>query len=249
MHQFRFYLPPESINQNPVIMTGADAHHAVNVLRLKAGDLLIIFDGIESEYSAKILSIKRSELILSEIKELRKQKSRKPEIELYSALMPRFDEIIESATELGVSRIFPMLTDRTQIRITPTLLERKLERWKRIAISASMQCDRILLPEISEPLLFSEALDKICINRLGFIANLNERSKTILDALCDIDQNSSHIAVFIGPPADFTSKELDDAKEAGLLSVRLAPNTLRSETAAVSALAVISSFFYTRSLQ
>ena len=248
MHSFRFYLPPELLGRNPVKITGADAHHALNVLKLKIGDSIIIFDGIGTEYLAKISSSKRTELVLSGIKESRRHEIQKPVIELYAALMQKFDDIVEAATELGVSVIFPIFTERTQMRLSPNQFEKKVERWKRVAISASMQCGRIALPEIHEPLLLHEALDEMDINRLGLVASLEVKSKPILDVLNGIERDFSHVAIFIGPPADFTKDELGVAKSAGLIPVRIVPNTLRSETAALSALAVITSFFYTRSL-
>lgn len=248
MHTYRFFLPAESLKQSTVKLTGADAHHALNVLKLKAGDSIIIFDGIETEYIARISSSKHNELILSDLKESRRHKIQKPVIELYAALVPKFDDIVQAATELGVSAIFPVFTERTKVRLSIKHYGKKVERWKRIAISASMQCGRIVLPEIYEPLSLHQALEEIKKNRLGLVASLELESRPILEVLNEIGCEFSYVAIFIGPPADFTKNEISVAKSYGLIPVRIVPNTLRSETAALSALAVISSFFYTRSL-
>jgi 16S rRNA (uracil1498-N3)-methyltransferase len=247
MHLFRFYLSPELCKEYPVKITGADAHHALNVLRLKIGDSLLFFDGEETEYSSEICSVKRGELILGNIKEARREKPKKPRIVLYAALTSRFDDIVETATEIGASGITPVITKLTQTRIPRDSENNKLERWRRVAVSASMQSGRIALPEICGVTRFDEALAASGPGRLRLIASLENESLPILSVLRSMEKAIESVDVFIGPPADFTADELAGAAKAGLLPVRLASNTLRSETAAFSALAVISSFLYTHS--
>lgn len=246
MHQFRFFIPPESIEKKLVKITGADAHHAISVLRLKAGDSVKIFDGVGIEYSAEISSSGTKEIILTSLKEIRREYNTTPAIDLFLALTTGFDDVIQVATELGVSGIYPIFTDRTQLRVPRNAYQKKVERWKRIAISASMQCGRIIIPEISEPIQFADALSNINSGNLNLIASLEKDAKSILSVLTHIEKDFPCISVFIGPPADFSDSELQNARGSGLLPVRLMKNTLRTETAALSALAVISSFFYTR---
>jgi 16S rRNA (uracil1498-N3)-methyltransferase len=246
MHLFRFYLSPEMLNQNPVKLTGADAHHAINVLRLKTGDPIVVFDGQEVEYSAKIASVKRSELLLDEIAELRRVKHQTPSISLFAALIPGFDSVVETATELGVGKIIPVITERTQIRLSQNAVAKKLERWKRVAVSASMQCGRMTLPVICRTAAFVEAVNDDAQKGLRLIASLEHDSRPIFNILEENRSVDNNVAIFVGPPADFTKEELIVARKAGIIPVRLSSNTLRSETAVLSALAVITSFFYTR---
>ncbi len=247
MHFFRFYLPPDLLKKTPVKITGHDAHHAINVLRLKHGDGIILFDGVKYEYSGKITSTKRGELFINEIKKIRETKIPRPRINLFSALIPKFDFIVEKAAELGVSEIFPIVTERTQVRIKSGSLHTKLERWRKVAIAASMQSGRIVIPGIHEPVEFTAALKQLHSGGLGLLASLERDSIPLFEVLEKTSTSPEDVDMFIGPPADFTDEESVAAKKIGLIPVRISSCTLRTETAALSALAIISSFFYSRS--
>ncbi len=247
MHTYRFYVPPHSLKEMRARITGADAHHAINVLRLKEGDVIILFDGASYEYSGKIISLKHGDLSVGEIEKTRKANIPKPRINLFSALIPKFDFIVEKATELGVSGIFPVVTERSQMRVKSGSAARKLERWRKVAIAASMQSGRIVIPVIHEPTPLSAALSRSKRNSLRLLASLEEDAPSIHDVLNRTGELPENVDLFIGPPADFTDGELDAARKAEVIPVRITGNTLRTETAVVSALAITSSFFYSRS--
>ena len=247
MHAYRFYIPPGPLSQDHVKIAGPDAHHAVNVLRLGPGDIVILFDGEKYEYSGEILSVKRGELAVGKVKRIREELSTAPRITLCTALFQKFDSVVEKATELGVSDILPVITERTQVRIRSEALQSKLSRWRKIAISAAMQSNRIALPTIHAPRTFDEVIGTSSQMRLRLIAGLDDKSPPLIKVLEDIDTHPETVGIFIGPPADFTPDELARGVEAGLVKVRLTANTLRTETAALSTLAIVSSFFYSRS--
>ena len=247
MHAFRFYLPPELLNKGPVRIVGPDAHHVRNVLRLSIGDEITLFDGVNSEYSAKITSIARDEVHVSGLRKTREAVPQKPRITLWIAVFSKLDFVIEKSTELGVTGIIPVITTGTHIRLRPDDAGNRLERWERIAVSASMQSGRITLPRISVPEVFNSVLDKRPPANVRLVASLREDSRPILDVLDDISVTPEDVDVCVGPPADFSQDELDAAIGAGFVPVGLSSHTLRTETAALSALAVISTFFYSRS--
>ena len=240
-------MPPEDINNAPVKITGPDAHHATNVLRLKKGQGIVLFDGERYEYSAEITSVKRSEFTVGNIQKVREAEFYRPRINLFAALIPKFDFIVEKATELGVSEIHPVITERTQIRIKSGSNSRRIERWMKVAIAACMQSGRIKLPELYGPAELADTLktDRSAKNRL--LASLEKDAQPIYDVLSKADEGLESVDIFIGPPADFTNEEYTAGKKAGLVPVTITRDVLKSETAAISALAIVSSFFYSRS--
>ena len=247
MHTYRFYVLPEDLNNAPVRITGPDAHHATNVLRLKKGQGIVLFDGERFEYSAEIASIKRGEFTIGNIQKVREAEFYRPRINLFAALLPKFDFIVEKATELGVSEVHPVITERTQIKIKSGSTSKKIERWMKVAIAACMQSGRIKLPELYEPTGLADALKikRSAKNRL--LASLEKDAQPIYDVLSKADEGPESVDIFIGPPADFTDEETAAAKRAGLVPISIIRDVLRSETAAISALAIVSSFFYSRS--
>jgi 16S rRNA (uracil1498-N3)-methyltransferase len=247
MHTYRLYVSPQLLKEVPVRITGPDAHHISNVLRLKEGDRIILFDGVGCEYSGRIISLKRGELSVGEIEKTREANIAETRLNLLSALVPKFDFVVEKATELGVSEISPVVTERTQSKLKSGSMAKKLERWRKVAIAASMQSARIVVPVIHEPTPLSVALNPSKPDSLRLLASLENDVPSICSVLSRTRDLPKNVDLFVGPPADFTDGELDAARKAGVVAVRITENTLRTETAAVSALAIIASFFYSRS--
>ncbi len=229
----RFFISPERIREGRVHIEGAEFRHAVKSLRLKAGEMITIIDG-QSEYAARLESVsgKSAEaLILT-----RGAGDREPscEIILCQALIkgPRFEIILEKATELGATRIIPLMTARS---ITGGPGKERHDRWERILQSAACQCGRVTVPTLAYPLSFSKALDA-CHTSLGLIfspsAPLVPLSRVVPAAL-------SSAALFLGPEGGFSPGELQDARERGLHQVSLGKRILRAETAAIASLAIV----------
>ncbi|MFA5779192.1 MAG: 16S rRNA (uracil(1498)-N(3))-methyltransferase [Elusimicrobiota bacterium] len=158
----RFFV--ENINGDIVEITGSEAHHIKNVLRKKKGDAVFLFDGKGNEYETKISEI-TDNIKLKIISKTQKDFEPKIKINLYQSIpkFKKFDFIVEKSTELGVSKIIPVISQRTQITFTPLdrnlsngagikdtdYTDRKIKRWQKIAISAAKQCGRNIIPEIS----------------------------------------------------------------------------------------------------
>ena len=246
MHTYRFYVPPENLNAGEVTLSGTEARHAGRVLRLKPGDGINLFDGEKFEYTARILSVEKKGIVVGEVTRIREASTSVPRLNLYAALVPKFDFIVEKATELGADAVFPLITGQTQVHLKDDAVGEKVERWRRVAISASMQSGRIVLPEIAGPVELSHALRRERTESLGLIASLDETAAPLLSVLQNLESIPRELDLFVGPPADFAEEELADADAEGLVPVKLLSNVLRTETAALAVLAVASAFFYSR---
>lgn len=224
----------------PELLHGADtlsteeAIHCVKVLRKKAGELITLTDGAGSFYTARLISASPSGCRFEVIEQTSLQKP-KPDITI--AVSPvkhadRFEWLIEKCTEAGAGTFIPILCERTQksnIRI---------DRLKKISISAMKQSLRPWLPEIREPMQFDEILNQFPHSaRLICTADGIAPVQWIKET-----QNTMKVVFVIGPEGDFTDEELQRARHAGFLSVNLGPNRLRTETAAVAATAIAAAF-------
>ncbi len=231
----RFPISTDQINSNEAIVRGNDYKHIVKVLRLKPGDDITLFDTDSMEYYGKISEINKKEIVI-EITESKIVNTESPiEITLLQGLpkADKMDYIIEKATELGVHRIVPVITERSQIRDR----DRK-KRWDRIALEASKQCGRTKPAIIENTLDFNDAIKLYNTSELAIILQVNSEVSAknyIKNSL----QAPSNIVLFVGPEGGFTDNEVLLGKEMGFISLGLGPRVLRTETASLSVLSVL----------
>ncbi len=204
-----------------------EAQHLVRVLRLGVGDRFLAFDGSGQEVLAEILGTRprvRARLL----------ESRHPQVEpetavtLYLALVKgeRFDWAVEKATELGVSRLVPMATERTEVRVPG---EERQRRWQRLATAAAAQSGRVRVPEVAAPLSFFRAIGEAA--RLERAVLLAPGGQPLAGPW------GATLALLVGPEGGFSEAEHAAAASAGLATAGLGPRILRVETAALAALA------------
>lgn len=233
----RFFLKPESWSESPTL-TGDEAVHCARVLRGKAGDLIEIFDGAGRWASAEIISASKSqiELALGDI-----QHAPIPAVRMVLAQAvlkgKAMDWLIQKAVELGVSKIQPLITEHAVVKPA----EAKAEKWQRAALEACKQCGQRYLPEVSEPLILGEYLAG-GVPGLKIVASLAEPRKRLGDMVAESAPTSA-VSYLVGPEGDFSSAELEAVIQAGFDPVDLGPQVLRSETAALFGLSVISYVF------
>lgn len=235
----RFFIDKKDIKQNCVAIDGKEAHHIIDVIRLKAGDRFLGLDGTDKTYTLRIkrLTGKRVE---AEIEKVSSRKLDIPRIMLACAIPKarKIEYIIEKATELGVSDIVPMVTERTIVKIYDKDRSAKSERWENIALCASKQCGRSKRPKIYEAMKFKDAVK--LAQDLGYgkkiIACLSEGTKQLKDMQFNDIKES---ALFIGPEGDFTGKEINCAKAGGFELVSLGPLVLKVDTACIFAISTI----------
>lgn len=235
----RFYAPPESVSKDRIILRGREAHHARDVMRLKAGDEIMVFDGAGREYAGIIDKISREELMIKISKTI-ERKADTCRLTLVQAIpkLNKMDVIVEKATELGVERIIPVVTKRTIVQADASKARIKTERWKKIAVTASKQCGRVTVPDINEVVKFEDSLSFVRGHELAIIPCLCEGTESIRAVL---KESLAGLAIaFIGPEGDFTEGEVKAARAKGVLPVSMGKEVLRSDTAAISVLSILN---------
>jgi len=231
-------LPKDKLGDRIIISDPMQIRHLAVVLRLKRGDEVSAFDGKEREYLCQIEKIAKDKLTLR-ILQTKVPSLNNIEITLACAIPKnvKMDYIIQKTTELGVSRIIPMHTKRTIVKIDSRKAADKQKRWQRIAQEASKQCKRIRFPLIDPVREFKDVLSEISRYDLAIIPNLEKGNKAIANAVNAFKGKS--ILFFIGPEGDFTPDEIASAREKGCVGVSLGDLVLKVDTAAIAVTAFL----------
>ncbi|MBC8412703.1 MAG: 16S rRNA (uracil(1498)-N(3))-methyltransferase [Nitrospira sp.] len=233
----RIFLPPDQLLSDQLTITGENAKHLALVLRIKANDLITVFDGQGSRYECRITSAHKKEVLAEIITRAPYSVESPLNITLAQGIArgEKMDLIIQKATELGVNRIVPLITQHTQVRQT-----HKIDRWKKIAQAASQQSAREQIPLIEDPVelnAFTNANAKRD-STLSLILYESHDRRNLKDTLRnrkDIDS----IIILVGPEGGFSQEEVSSASEADYIPVSLGPRILRTETAPLAAISII----------
>jgi len=236
----RFFVQPEQIEGRLARISGADVNHILKVLRLKQGDALIILDGRGKLYDAVISESGKKEVLCAIRQELAPSGQPPVKITLVQGIPKgdKMDLIIQKGTELGVSRVIPLICERAVVRLAGEKVLKRRERWQRIALEAARQCRRPDIPVICEPSDWETVLEELSPGIISVIPWEEENTKSIKEILRQQD-SLNEIYVFIGPEGGFTPGEVDLARVRGVQPVTLGPRILRSETAGFAALIMI----------
>ena len=239
----RFFINPESWDTDDLKLDGDEFHHCINVLRLQEGDPIIIFNGQGIEMETIINSVSKKTAYLNGQGQ-KQSPSAKTKIALGQAIPKgkNMDLIIEKATELGVNQIYPIVTERTIIRLNEREIIKKQGKWQRVAIEACKQSGQNWLPKVNKPQKISSILESTFKEfELVLIASLQESAEHLKSILSTIrNKNLESVFILIGPEGDFTPSETNKIIEAGAKPMTLGPITLRSETAAIYAISIIA---------
>lgn len=236
----RFYCPSQNISSDKIIISDKfQVHHLKDVLRLKVGDEIIVFDGRGNEYRSIIEKV-LSKTVMLEIKDRHKFiPVSKLQITVACAIpkKSKMDDIVDKLTQLGVDRIIPLKTERAIIKLDKHKEILRQERWKKIALSASQQSHRGTIP-IVEPIKdIREVLSQAGDFDLKLIPTLKGKQKSLREIFEEF--HPTNTLVLIGPEGDFTPSEIDLAKQAGCIPVSLGDLVLRVETAAIALISYI----------
>lgn len=232
----RFFI--DSLNENNVSITGPDAKHIALSLRMSKGNEIVLSDGKGIDAKGIIESICPDEIIVSVNEKYHSKAEPNVYLTLYQAL-PKFDKmefIIQKATELGASKIVPVMTSRCISRPDEKQMKKKIERFRKIAEEAAMQSQRGIIPEIGDLVSFDKALDEIKSADLPII--FYECSDFPLSKAMK-DFNGKTISILIGSEGGFSAEEAEKAKTKGIMSLSLGPRILRCETAPIAAISAI----------
>lgn len=242
MTRHRFYIPPALWNPDGLVLDEAESRHATEVLRLKAGDPVAVFNG-QGTWAEAVISRTGKREVALDCTAL--QKTAPPGARLVLAqAIPKgknMDLVLQKATELGAAAIIPLMTERTVVRLNTAEAADKQEKWQRIVIEACKQCGQNFLPEVHTPIAVGVFLTQLPVVDLPLIAAIGPGARTLKSILADRPAHRpSSALILIGPEGDFTPSELAQAKEAGCLPLTLGPIILRTETAAICTLSILA---------
>jgi 16S rRNA (uracil1498-N3)-methyltransferase len=238
-----------------ITLEGSAASHVTRVLRLRTGDALTLFNGRGGEYAASIDKSHGGELTVA-VGEHRAAERESPlAITLGQGLSrgERMDLVVQKATELGVTQLVPLLTERSVVRLDAPQAHRKLNHWHAIAVAACEQSGRNRLPEVTAPaalreFLRADAAGAAAGGEPGSAAGPRAVARLLLSPgatlrLADVPRPLARVTVLIGPEGGLTDGEHEAALAAGFTAVRLGPRVLRTETAAIAALVLLQREF------
>ena len=253
MTRRRFYAPPGAFNSNfdSVTLESDEARHLRDVLRLKAGDEVYVFNGEGKEFHCLVEESRRDNAHLKIIGEVHPARPEsRLQLTLAVALLKgeKFDLVVQKATELGVTRLVPVVTKLADIRLRDESdAAKRVARWQRIALEAAKQSGRAVVPEITGPVSFESLIQDAMAKLQDATANgeltclmFSERDgESIVAAREKLPANLSLLTALVGSEGGWTNEELAAARQAGWTIVTLGGRTLRAETAAIAVVVLL----------
>ncbi len=247
----RIFLPAEQLRSEHTVITGDNARHLALVLRIQPGEIITIFDGQGYRYECTVNQVHKKEITV--------QLNRKEPYSVESPIsvvlaqgLPKGDKmdlIIQKATELGATRIIPLITERSQVKQT-----NKLERWKKIALSASRQSGRDRITDISDAVtlgeflapqmappgkVYSEDIKGVKLkSTLRILLSEDYKLRNLRQLLGD-NSSVEEVILMVGPEGGFSRTEVQASSEKGFTEASLGPRILRTETAPLAAISII----------
>ena len=224
-----FFAPPDKVHESgSVILPREEAVHAAKVMRRQVGDEVEVVDGVGSWYRVKLTEVTKTRVVGTVLEERREYNEPAASLRIGLGMLrsrQRMDIFLEKATELGITDIFPLVTDNSSARIIP------VDRARRVMIAAVKQCRRSRIPQLHVPRpleqMLSGNLDGLrCIAYAGAPRDLGEIVRS---------HPGMATTVLVGPESGFSDQEISHARSCGYIGVSLGPRRLRSETAALVA--------------
>ncbi|MDR1496030.1 MAG: 16S rRNA (uracil(1498)-N(3))-methyltransferase [Clostridiales Family XIII bacterium] len=242
----RFFVRNDSFKDGLIyIEDEGDVRHIRDVLRMKIGDGLVACDGAGREYAGTIEQV--GEVVTLSVSDIVHAVEPRTKIALYQCVPKhgKMEMIVQKSTELGAVRFVPVFSERSVPK--PKDMERKAERWRRVAEEASKQSGRALVPVVDVPLSFAEAIETFGEFDLVVFPYEKEDRVTIKDVLLkyaertgkDASAGGHHLAIIIGPEGGFTDAEAFALEDAGAAPCSLGGTVLRTETAGSAAIAMV----------
>jgi len=241
----RFYLPHEHGHDSVLTLTGREAHHGLRVVRVRRGEEVGVLDGEGHRYLCEVENTSKDAIQLKVLDKCFVEPF-PYRITLVQAI-PKgkvFDAIVQKATELGIFRIVPLLSERVVTQLDGDKSGGKAGHWRTVAIEAIKQCGSPWLPQVEAPISVRDFVARAEPFDLSFVASLQSDSRHPREWLEAFQQRQKRkpasLCVWVGPEGDFTAGEIDAAKAVGVVPVTLGPLVLRSETAAIYCLSVLN---------
>jgi len=235
----RIYVPDALTSGTQATLPEQSAHHLRHVLRLQPGAELVLFDGRGGDFQARIGSITKRDLTVDvgAHRDHDCESNLAVELGLGISKGDRMDYSIQKATELGVTRIIPLDTERSTVALSGDRSEKKWEHWHGVIVSACEQCGRNRLPELAKPTDFDVWVSQVTAQSKYVLSPTATRSFRQHAAPTDL------VSLAIGPEGGLTDGEIRLAERFGFSPTRLGPRILRAETAAVAALCALQTLW------
>lgn len=236
----RFFVEAENIVGQTITIDGEDVRHIKNVLRLEIDDEIEISNKLGLDYRCKISEFGEGEISCSVIDSFKSKGESDIDIVLFQGLpkSTKMDLIIQKSTELGVKKIVPLITSRCVAKINnKKSQDKKTKRWSKIAEESAKQSKRGLIPEVSNAILFKDALEQLKGEEFIIVPYESEEDigiKTVLK-----EATSKKVNIIIGPEGGFEDSEIQALKNIDSQVVTLGPRILRTETAGTIASALV----------
>lgn len=244
----RFFIESIIDDNDELVLSNSDAHHIIDVLRMKPGDTILVCDGARNELHCRIQSVRPGHVDC--VIEDRHVNNTEPSyrVTLFQGLAKgnKMDRIIRASVELGVYRIVPVSCHRSVPVFDQGDIDRKTARWNRIAAEAAKQCGRGICPAVDRISLFDQALNEGNRADLAIIPWELEKARSIRTVLSELSgqvkpsaKKNQDFQIWIGPEGGFTEQEMQKAQATGLVPVTLGRRIMRTETAGPAVLAMI----------
>ncbi len=249
----RVFISEEQINGATIRIAGEDAHHLRNVLRMREGETVLACAGDDWEYTCEIETFENDALVLRVCDTQRPGRELPSKITLLQCL-PKGDKmetIIQKTVELGVSEIVPVVSSRCVVKYDEKKARAKVNRWNAIAKAAAEQSKRMIIPLVKEicslrdvlikqeTMLMADSLPKK-INPVLLMPYEGETDIAASRRILESIQPGQPVAVLIGPEGGFSPEEVEEARAAGFQTISLGKRILRTETAGMTALAILA---------
>jgi 16S rRNA (uracil1498-N3)-methyltransferase len=227
-----------------ITLTGGEAHHMKDVLRLKIGDLANLINANGSKARARIIDTGSDSVTLEILEDSAVKDDRLP-VELIAAVIKgdKMSWLVQKASELGVLSIRPVLTEHTVVRLGDREREKKAVRWRDIALQTLKQCKGLTIPEIYPAVTLKEAIIALG-NEAGSKAHIlldeKYRGNGLIGVWEGLNRPMTGITILTGPEGGLSEDETDMCKEAGFVQASLGPRILKAETAAIAAISILS---------
>src|SRR5688572_1494905 len=238
----RLYLPGDIPAHGVCVVPPEQSHHVSHVLRLAAGDSVTAFDGRGNEYAATIARVSKQGVTLN-LGEAHAVSRESPlEIVLAQGISSgdRMDYTIQKAVELGVRAIQPLTTERSVVRLDPQRAAKRVAHWQGIVVASCEQCGRNVVPQVLPVVAFHAWLGSPGPASAALRLTLAPGAAV---RLAEVNRPEGTIVLLAGPEGGLSPREASDTQAAGFVPVRLGPRVLRTETAAVAALAALQTLW------
>jgi 16S rRNA (uracil1498-N3)-methyltransferase len=240
----RFHVRPEAVDGPRLTFDPEEARHMARVLRLRPGDVIVALDGTGREYTVRLETL-TSEAAVGTVLVETSPAHESPFAVTLAQGVPKGDKmeaIVRAATELGVARIVPVLTERTIVRLDPARWRARARRWQRVAKEAAKQCRRAVVPSVGVPRPLADFVGGEAGDGLRLC--LWEAEPTGLADVVGAPQGPvASATLLVGPEGGFSRTEVDMARAHGFRPVGLGPRILRTETAGPAVLAILQARF------